>query len=602
MNGQITNLIGHAAGVLIFGIFLYLVLRQRPLRNNWLSPAAAALALLWNLSSLAVLLTDSSYEHAIRLAAAIGFSALSILPAVLLRLALAGRFPWLARSGALLSAVAVVAHVVEYASQQTNLHRLGLFVITVGFGLLTTIAALAVFAPRFKQPTSRPITSRLLATMSLFLLAISFAHFGDGHIDQAWSQELAFHHVGIPLALFVLMQEYRFVLLDAFVRFLANGLLAGVAGVLMVRLIDGKALAVRALIAAVLLAVFALCRESLQNLLTRVVFRQPRKQRVKQVMQILRAHYEDEPTYLMAASEQISQLMNAPLIEGVRDAQHETLLAPSSVDDLPRFRSSAERGARVVVPIRLSLGESYYILLGARIGGRPYLSEDLEVLARVAAITSEQVERVRAAETGRLVSQAELRALQAQINPHFLFNALNTVYGIIPREASVARRTVLNLADLFRYFLRSDKSFVAVEEEMHIVEAYLAIEAQRLGEKLKVEIRVDPSLAREPIPVLSIQPLVENAIKHGIVSRPHGGTVIVAIEKQGSGIRISISDTGPGFDGGTGVRERIGIGLKNVTRRLQLCYGPDAEVLVESSAAGSRVSFVVPAGVLASTR
>src|SRR5208337_1159652 len=120
-----------------------------------------------------------------------------------------------------------------------------------------------------------------------------------------------------------------------------------------------------------------------------------------------------------------------------------------------------------------------------------------------------QVEQFRESEMRRLVAQAELRALQSQIHPHFLFNALNTLYGIIPREARGARETVLNLADIFRYFLETERTFLPLEEELHIVKAYLEVERLRLGEKLHVEIDVDADTLLVPIPILSIQPLVE---------------------------------------------------------------------------------------------
>jgi two-component system sensor histidine kinase LytS len=194
----------------------------------------------------------------------------------------------------------------------------------------------------------------------------------------------------------------------------------------------------------------------------------------------------------------------------------------------------------------------------------------------------------------RLVAQAELRALQSQIHPHFLFNALNALYGIIPREAKGARETVLNLADIFRYFLETRKTFLPLEEELHIVKAYLEVERLRLGEKLRTEIDVAPEALSIPIPVLSIQPLVENAVKHGIAPLPQGGLVRIEVRMEASGgLRISVEDTGSGFAGAsTG-----GVGLENVTRRLELCYGPGARVDIGSSNGRTCVSFKVPSDV-----
>jgi hypothetical protein len=425
--------------------------------------------------------------------------------------------------------------------------------------------------------------------MFLFLFAISFTHFGEGHLEQAWANELAFHHAGIPLALYVLMQEYRFVWIDAFIRLLANGLLAGVFGLLIVTQLRTQPIALQVLIAALSVAVYAWSRDALQALLTRVVFRRSSPHRLESALESLRAHHDDEAEYLRAAAQTIATLMAAPIVESPH-APADGLLFPTRTDD---FRDLQRQGVRVIVPIRLSLGDTRYVLLGDRPGGRLYLSEDLEALARLAATVAEQVERIRTAETARLVAQAELRALQAQIHPHFLFNALNTLYGIIPREAHAARKTVLNLADIFRYFLRSDKAFVPLEEEMSIVNAYLAIEAQRLGPRLRLEIHVDPTLLREPIPVLSIEPLVENAIKHGVAARTEGGTVRIGIEREGEAMIVSIFDDGPGF-ASKRPTSGAGVGLENVNRRLQLSYGPSSEVKIERLPHGTRVSFRAP--------
>src|SRR6202023_2310504 len=126
-------------------------------------------------------------------------------------------------------------------------------------------------------------------------------------------------------------------------------------------------------------------------------------------------------------------------------------------------------------------GQSKCILLGGRAGGQRYLSHDLDALTKAAAEIVERVESLRREEMNRLVAQAELRALQSQINPHFLFNSLNALYGAIPRSAEVARRMALNLAETFRYLLQTGKTFVPLSEEMQIVRAYLEIEQCRIG-------------------------------------------------------------------------------------------------------------------------
>ena len=166
----------------------------------------------------------------------------------------------------------------------------------------------------------------------------------------------------------------------------------------------------------------------------------------------------------------------------------------------------------------------------------------------------------------RLVSEAELRALQSQINPHFLFNALNTLYGIIPREAQRARRTVLNLSEIFRYILQSDKALIPLAEEMKIVTAYLEIERLRLGPRLNTAIQVDQSCEQTPIPILSIQPLVENAIKHGIAASAEEGWLRLTVTASDDEMTVAVEDSGCG-DGRTGR-----VGCEGRRRRIGECY------------------------------
>jgi two-component system LytT family sensor kinase len=588
----LVNTLGHAAGVLIFGIFLYLLIQDRAarrLRGSTKSMLAAALALVWNLASLLVLGMGARTGSD-----TVAFSVLSLLPAVLFDLCLAGRQRLLARAGYALSAAAIALHVMELFQHDAFYHRWGLNLMTIGFVALTCIAAVAVW----KDENRRAATSRLVGTMSLFLLAISFVHFGEGHAQQVWSRELAFHHAAIPLALLVLLQDYRFVLLDAFLRFLANVLLAGL-------FVSGAAAAWRldlmrsaptpfdqALLligACMALIVFALLRTRVQAALTSLVFR---RKDVEALLRNLKQVVREEQAYVESAAGQLGEFVSAQasLAGGMEDLESRR---PMLVSEFSRHRAELEAlGVEVVVPLRLPSRGTRYVLLGRRSGGRRYLSEDLSALTRAASVIVEQVEQFRESEMRRLVAQAELRALQSQIHPHFLFNALNALYGIIPKEAKGARETVLNLADIFRYFLETRKSFLPLEQELHIVKAYLEIERLRLGEKLRMEIEVAPEALGTPIPVLSIQPLVENAVKHGIAPLPHGGLVRIVVRQNASGaLEVRVSDTGSGFTAaGAG-----GIGLENVARRLELCYGPGSRLDIESGSGGTTVSFAIPA-------
>jgi two-component system LytT family sensor kinase len=248
----------------------------------------------------------------------------------------------------------------------------------------------------------------------------------------------------------------------------------------------------------------------------------------------------------------------------------------------------------VSVPIRLSPGGHTEILLGRRRGGRRYLSEDLDALDELAGAIVVQVEHVRNQEMQRLVSSAELRLLQAQINPHFLFNAFNALYGSIPRTAAAARRTVLNLADILRYSLQPEKAFLPLSEELRIVEAYLDIESLRLGNRLTKKICVDEGALSVAIPMLSLQPLVENAVKHGIAAGREPGIVSVKAKMLEKSLCVSVEDSANGLHEGATRNPGCGLALDNVRRRLALCYGADCELKTLFSPTGSRVEFEVP--------
>src|SRR5580658_2592099 len=314
----LVNTLGHAAGVLIFGIFLFLLIQDRAarrLRGSTKSMLAAALALVWNLASLLVLGMGARTGSD-----TVAFSVLSLLPAVLFDLCLAGRQRLLVCAGYGLSAVAIVLHAMELFRHDAVYHRWGLNLITIGFVALTCIAAVAVW----RDANRRAATSRLVGTMSLFLLAISFVHFGEGHAQQVWSRELAFHHAAIPLALLVLLQDYRFVLLDAFLRFLANVLLAAlfVSGGAAVWRLDpmhgtpepfDQALMLTG--ACIVLILVAVLRSGVQRMLTRLVFRRPDREAL---LRKLKTPIRDEEDYLRAAAGLLGECMGAGVIDTAR--------------------------------------------------------------------------------------------------------------------------------------------------------------------------------------------------------------------------------------------------------------------------------------------
>jgi len=602
------NILGHAAGALIFAIFLVLLYSGRGwsgMRGRYLSGIAAGLALAWNLGSLVVLAWPALPAPVMDLVVAVSFSVLSLLPAVLLHVSLEDSWPGLVGAGYLLSAAAVVMHFWEIRGNRAALHYRALLVITIGF-LILTVAAVAGAALR-----KRPGGMRILASMCLALFAMSFVHFGKGHARQVWSSELVVHHAGIPLAIFVLLQDYRFVLLDAFVRFLANALLAAILTAVVIaaafRLVLVERVAEEPLHEALLLisvclflVFFAWLRNRVQAWLTVAIFRRGSVADLASQVKDWPA-FSTEGEYVGWAASVIAAAVKTKDYAVVDQGDLKAagglksacgLRSPVLVSSLPASPSPRQwNWAEVVMPIRCGPGDLKLILLGRRHGGQRYLSEDLVSLGRTGLEVAERVESLRRQEMNRLVSQAELRALQSQINPHFLFNALNTLYGTIPREAAGARRIVLNLAELFRYSLQSDKIFVPLAQEIEIVRAYLEVEQLRLGNRLKVEIHVDERALDVPVPALSLQPLVENAIKHGVALSAEPGYVRVEGELRGEDLRILVVNSGSGNAveaGGTGT------GLQNVRRRLEICYGPSAALRFTPDPQKTTVEICIP--------
>ncbi len=221
----------------------------------------------------------------------------------------------------------------------------------------------------------------------------------------------------------------------------------------------------------------------------------------------------------------------------------------------------------------------------------------LDSLARTLDVVLENLRlRQRRQELQLLASRAELKALRAQINPHFLFNALNAIAGLIQERPQLADETIERLAQVFRYTLRkSDAEWARLEEEVEFIEASLQVEKARFGERLRVEFDVDPAAGAALIPAMSIQPLIENAIRHGVSAVEGGGVVRLRAGLAGGYLEIEVFDNGPGFPPGFDLEQcEDGHGLRNVMRRLIGYYGEAAELRWESDGRGCRVCLRAP--------
>lgn len=248
------------------------------------------------------------------------------------------------------------------------------------------------------------------------------------------------------------------------------------------------------------------------------------------------------------------------------------------------------------------------VMLATRANGIPFLSEDrslAESLARALDVVWENVrfreERHRQQEREQqlrwLASGAELKALRAQINPHFLFNALSAITGLIQYQPELASETIEQLAQVFRYALRkSENEWSLLAEEVEFVAAYLRVEQARFGKGLCVRFDVDPDAVGVPIPAMSIQPLIENAIKHGVSSGREGiGVVRLRAEIERGVLVVEVFDSGPGFPAGFSLETSAeGRGLRNVADRLRGYYGDAARLTWESGPGATRVALSLP--------
>ena len=272
-------------------------------------------------------------------------------------------------------------------------------------------------------------------------------------------------------------------------------------------------------------------------------------------------------------------------------------------------------------PIRRALGHGISIILGVLIGVELALgllhitllagievTIDREDIWRVAVVVTGVVmmvsvtydrllERIRTVELREQnAQQALLRAqidnLQAKVNPHFLFNALNTVATLAEEDPEAAVEAVERLSALLRYSLEgAERGRVSLRRELDAVRSYLALEELRFGERLSSRVDVDDGVESADVPPFLIQPLVENAVKHGIASRREGGKVWVQVSAEGDDLRFLVRDDGPGHSQSPGTK----VGHANLAKRLKLLYGKSARFSAGPGIDGGyRVEMVVP--------
>jgi len=196
----------------------------------------------------------------------------------------------------------------------------------------------------------------------------------------------------------------------------------------------------------------------------------------------------------------------------------------------------------------------------------------------------------------RLLMQAKLDALTSQINPHFLFNTLNSVSSLIRTDPSQARLVVYKLSSILRRLLRKHDNFSPLRDELQLIEDYLSIEVIRFGEKLRFVKQVDPQTEEILVPSMLLQPLIENCIKHGLSSKVEGGTILLRTRKTNGRLHLLVEDNGVGIaEAKLATLLEQGIGVSNVNERLKVLFGTDYRMWIDSKPNhGTRIEIEVP--------
>ncbi|MFF4774408.1 histidine kinase [Microtetraspora fusca] len=219
----------------------------------------------------------------------------------------------------------------------------------------------------------------------------------------------------------------------------------------------------------------------------------------------------------------------------------------------------------------------------------------------VARWVDSQLELAELDRSRTMLMEAEVRALRAQISPHFIYNSLTTIASFVRTDPERARELLLEFADFTRYSFRRHGDFTTLAEELHSIERYLTLERARFGDQLQVTLRIAPEVLAVAVPFLCLQPLVENAVRHGLESKPGVGRISIVAEDAGAECGISVEDDGTGMDPErlrrilSGEDRATGVGLANVDERLRQVYGDEYGLVVETGRdAGTKVSIRLP--------
>ncbi len=591
------HIVGYLTGATLYAMLLTMVVRTRGPAYR-LTVGTAVLGLAWNVGELGTQgFERAGLGRAGDWTAAVLYGALGLLAAVAVHSAGRGQAKdegaphpgprLVVLAGYACATVAALMQLAGAAGNRPLPSTAALMLVTVGLGVLSPILLVAT---RHQDSGRRPLW---IAGLGFF--AVSALHLGRFHgASESWPTELLGHQASIPLAFAILYQDYRFAFADLFLK-RALTLLVLVTVVFVGWSAIAPSLAITsdgAVVVAALLGMwvgtallFPIMRRMVSAFVDRVVLKRANYARLLDEMTSLLQRCDSEEAVLNETCSALRPALGADAVTW-RTAPAPVVSGPDEI------------------AVVTTEDPQHLVGVGRMAGGRRLLSDDIVVLERIALLAGRRIDALRLSneryermlrerEISTLAAESELRALRAQINPHFLFNALTTLGYLIQNAPGRALDTLMRLTTLLRSVLRSEGEFTTLGHEKELIECYLQIERERFEERLDARIDIPDSLSGLAIPSLIVQPLVENAIKHGIARARGGGRVVVraAVEANGaaSSLHILVSNTGAPWHGPVS-SPSSGIGLQNVTRRLHCYYGEAATLTLTGTDTGETIA------------
>lgn len=588
------NLLGFSLGIALYALLLAMVLRHRGSSRSgnvdYLLIATACLGLSWNLGEL---LNFAEKDFGIIVISpfltASAYAALGFLPSVVVHSSQADEEKphWLTFTAYGLSGLAAVLHFYSAIFLGAAPSDLALQMLT--YSSIALAAALIIF--NFRQTLEK----KAIWVTALLVFAVSALHLTGQREENSWLVELVAHQSSLPLALAILYQNYRFAFADLFLKraislilltLVAFGLYIYVAAPLLHyhETHDRDDVQAITLILTLWIAT-ALIYPWLHGLavwlVDKAILHRADYDELRSELSSAIEKYESADEILDAISLRLSQALTARSVSWneIADSEDAVNFGPGE--------------AQINIPTAEL--PQYKVIFTDFVGGRRLLSDETAMLADVSLVTARRIDALRVThercqqefreeEFAKLAAEAQLTALRSQINPHFLFNALTTIGYLIQSSPDKAFQTLLHLTKLLRGVLSSTGEFSTLGQELKLIENYLDIERARFEEKLSVSIDVPADLENIRVPSLILQPLVENAIKHGVSENKSGGEVRISAKlgnAQGEMLlKLSVFDTGAGKKA-VKRKDGAGVGLKNVRDRLSSYYGRKAELTLD---------------------